>query len=428
MLALLLPPTNVGAWTMLMGIWQPHFWILVSAMFLALVLTPICRTIAMHWHIYDQPDQLLKTHHRPIPYLGGVAIFLAWLIPVLVVAGSQMANPDAIPRETEQVIRAVGQNPPERWIEHPATLFWICGAALLIMLLGLLDDLKNISPTLKILGQVLAALLLAAGGVVFLAFPAISVGNYTLFPPHNWLVVTLGVLFQIVLVVGAANATNLLDGLDGLCSGVTAFISFGFLLVATGLLAWGIYKPDLAPYYANAEIIVLLSFALLGAVLGFLPYNFNPASIFMGDAGSMFLGFLAATFLILFAEQWNGVKWFLAATVIFGLPIFDTGLALVRRLVNHKPIFTGDRSHFYDQLVDRGCSVRTSVLINYGLAVFFGLSGVGISMIRLRYALPISLLIFAAIAVAALKLGLVRVDDKKKPASTNPPETETSDR
>jgi UDP-GlcNAc:undecaprenyl-phosphate GlcNAc-1-phosphate transferase len=415
MLASLLPPTNVGSWSILRSVWQPHFYILVSALFLSLVLTPICRTIAMHWHIYDQPDGRLKTHQRPIPYLGGVAIFLAWLIPVLIVAVMQLANPDAIPRETEKVIRAVGQTPPEHWIEHPATLFWICGAALLIMLLGLVDDLKNLSPTIKIVGEVIAALILAAGGVIFLAFPSIEIGNYILFPAGNSLVAVCGVLFQIVLVVGAANATNLLDGLDGLCSGVTAFISLGFLLVATSLLAWGLYRPDLSPHYANAEIIVLLSFALLGAVLGFLPYNFRPASIFMGDTGSMFLGFLAATFMILFAEQWTSVKWFLGAMVIFGLPIFNTGLAVVRRLVNHKPLFTGDRSPFYYQLVDRGCSVRTCVLISYGLSIFFGLAGVGITFLRLRYALPIYLIIFGVMAVAALRLGLVRVDENKKP-------------
>jgi UDP-GlcNAc:undecaprenyl-phosphate GlcNAc-1-phosphate transferase len=263
--------------------------------------------------------------------------------------------------------------------------------------------------------------MLVAGGMTFRALPATmppDMGGFALFPPDAWWVLALGIGFQVVLVVGASNATNLLDGLDGLCSGVTAFISLGFLLLATSLMAWDIYGPA-GSKYINSEPIVLLSFALLGAVIGFLPYNFNPASIFMGDAGSMFLGFMAAVFMILFAEKPVGFKWFLGAMVIFGLPIFDTGLALVRRLVNRRPIFAGDRSHFYDQLVDRGFSVKASVLINYALSAMFGLVGVGIIFLELRHALPIYLIIFAAIAVAAFKLGLVRVDPSSAAASTD---------
>jgi UDP-GlcNAc:undecaprenyl-phosphate GlcNAc-1-phosphate transferase len=218
------------------------------------------------------------------------------------------------------------------------------------------------------------------------------------------------VAIQVTLVVGASNAANLLDGLDGLCSGVTAILCIGFMLLATSILAWDLYStPGIGTvHYHNAEIIVLMAFALLGAVLGFLPYNFNPASIFMGDAGSMFLGFMAAVFMVLFAERREGLKWFLGAIVIFGLPIFDTGLALVRRLVNRKPVFAGDRSHFYDQLVDRGCSVQKSVVINYLLAIFFVIAGVGIIFLRTMYAGLIYLAIFAVVAVVAIKRGYVR--------------------
>jgi len=281
------------------------------------------------------------------------------------------------------------------------------------MLLGLVDDLKDIKPRTKIIGQTVAALLLIAGGMIFQAFPESlprDLGAVVLLPSGSLWLVVAGLLVQILLVVGASNATNLLDGLDGLCSGVMAIICVGFLLLASSLLAWDLFSSEAAHsiHYQNAEIIVLMAFALLGAVIGFLPYNFNPASIFMGDAGSMFLGFMAAVFMILFAEQASSLKWFLATMVIFGLPIFDTGLALVRRLAGHKPIFAGDRSHFYDQLVDRGCTVQKSVVINYSLAVLFAAAGVGIIFLRLRYAVPIYLVIFAAIAVVAVKRGYVR--------------------
>jgi UDP-GlcNAc:undecaprenyl-phosphate GlcNAc-1-phosphate transferase len=421
MLASFLPDTNVDDWTLLHGIWGPHIWILTGSMVLSLVLTPVFRTIALRYKIYDMPDERLKTHKRPIPYLGGIAIFLAWAIPVFVVALIQTLWPGNVPAETAEVIRQVGRDVPERWIHNPESLFWVLGGGLLMMVLGVIDDTRNLSPKAKIIGQVAAAGLLVAGGMTFRALPTRmpdDIGGFVLFPSDAWWVLALGIAFQVVLVVGASNATNLLDGLDGLCSGVTAFISAGFLLLATSLMAWDLYGPT-GTSYVNSEPIVLLSFALLGAVIGFLPYNFNPASIFMGDAGSMFLGYMAAVFMILFAEKPVGFKWFLGAMVIFGLPIFDTGLALIRRLVNHRPIFAGDRSHFYDQLVDRGCSVKTSVLINYGLSALFGLIGVGIIFLELRYALPIYLVIFAGIAVAAFKLGLVRVDQSSAAVPTD---------
>lgn len=474
--ASLLPDSGIDVWMMLRAIWEPHLWVFVASLLLTLALTPMVRALAMRWHIYDMPDERLKTHGRPIPYLGGVAIFLGWAIPVLFVAGWMCGRPqdNAIPPDTvrmmkeatgpyslandevwaraadpatametiapdtgkrldewpseerfekltrrQRVAEALQQatRSDSQWIEDPQTLFWIVGVAFMMLLLGLLDDLKDLSPKLKIGGQIIAALVLAAGGVVFDAFPRglpVDLGGAALFPQGVLWVAALGIVLQIMLVVGASNATNLLDGLDGLCSGVTAFICVGFLVLATSLLAWDLFRGATVPlHYRHAETIVLLSFALLGAVLGFLPYNFNPASIFMGDAGSMFLGFMAATFMILFAERPEGFKWFLGSMVIFGLPIFDTGLALVRRLVNHQPIFAGDRSHFYDQLVDRGFSVQKSVSINYLLAIIFVAVGLGIVFLKLRFAVITYVLIFAAIALAALRLGFVRVDSGK---------------
>ena len=471
LVASLLPDSGIGSWAMLRAVWEPHLWVFVGSLLLTLALTPMVRALAMRWHIYDMPDERLKTHGRPIPYLGGVAIFLGWAIPVLFVAVWTCARPqdNAIPPDTVRVMKqatgpyslandalwaeAADPNtalqtaapdsgvrldswPDEireekllrrqkvaealrratqadsQWVEDPQTLFWIVGAAFLMMLLGLLDDLKDLAPKLKIAGQVVAALMLVAGGIVFNALPVglpADLGGAVLFPGDAWWVLALSIAIQVLLVVGASNATNLLDGLDGLCSGVTAFICVGFLVLATSLLAWDLFRGTTVPlHYRHAEIIVLLSFALLGAVLGFLPYNFNPASIFMGDAGSMFLGFMAATFMILFAERAEGFKWFLGSMVIFGLPIFDTGLALVRRLVNRKPIFSGDRSHFYDQLVDRGLTVQKSVSINYLLAIAFAVVGLGIVFLKLRYAVLVYVVIFAAIVVAALKLGFVR--------------------
>jgi UDP-GlcNAc:undecaprenyl-phosphate GlcNAc-1-phosphate transferase len=195
---------------------------------------------------------------------------------------------------------------------------------------------------------------------------------------------------SVFIVLAGANATNLLDGLDGLCSGVTGVISLCFLAMATHLAMYA-SEPKLLP--------VIAPLAMAGAVCGFLPYNSSPATIFMGDAGSMLLGLYAAAMMLLFGQGANP-KWVVGAVMIFGLPILDTSLALLRRVRLHRPIFAGDRSHLYDQLVDRGYSVRQTVGICYGLAAFYGVMGLTIMFIRIRYAL----VLYPAVAVVTLYL------------------------
>ena len=203
---------------------------------------------------------------------------------------------------------------------------------------------------------------------------------------------------MVFLVVGCCNATNLMDGLDGLCGGVTAVIVGGFLFLAVRLAV------DAQDSDWDAVRIVL-ALALLGATLGFVPYNFNPASIFMGDTGSMFLGYSCATLIVLLAAE--NSKWLLAALVMFALPIMDSTLALVRRWVNKRPLFSADRHHFHHQLVARGYSIRKTVIISYGLAIGFCVLGMLIAYMRTRYAVAFYLVIFGSLIVAAYKMGLV---------------------
>ncbi len=212
----------------------------------------------------------------------------------------------------------------------------------------------------------------------------------------------------IVLVVGCCNATNLLDGLDGLCGGVTAIIAAGFLFLAVHLATH--WDSEWNP------VRVVLGLALLGAVLGFIPYNFNPASIFMGDTGSMFLGYACAVMIILLMNEAS--KWFLASMVMFALPIMDTILAFARRWVNGRPLFSADRHHFHHQLVARGYSVRKTVIVSYGLAVGFCLLGTFIVYMRTRYAIAFYLVIFGSIIVAAYKMGMVH--EKTRVVSPSP--------
>jgi UDP-GlcNAc:undecaprenyl-phosphate GlcNAc-1-phosphate transferase len=184
----------------------------------------------------------------------------------------------------------------------------------------------------------------------------------------------------VVLVVLVCNATNLLDGLDGLCSGVTAIISVGFLMLAAWLATWGRFP-------GTDELRIGLCLSMAGAILGFMPYNIPPASIFMGDAGSMLLGFFVATMMALFCQE-GPFRWFLAACVVFALPILDTALAVVRRFRSGMSIFAGDRSHLYDQLVDRGMTIKQVVILFYILAGSTATMGVILAVnLRTRYAL-----------------------------------------
>src|SRR6185437_7633089 len=286
----------------------------------------------------------------------------------------------------------------------------IVGASM-VVLLGLWDDTHKLNPWIKIGGQVFAALCLLFEGVGRYCTRPLLVplaGRVELLThvsviDHPWfahVVLVTSAMLVIFLVVGCCNATNLMDGLDGLCGGVTAIIAAGFLFIAVHMAMWG------GGFQTNIDAQrVILALALLGAVLGFIPYNFNPASIFMGDTGSMFLGFVCATMIIMMGE--GQTKWFLASMVIFALPVMDTALAFARRWTNRRPLFSADKQHFHHQLVARGFSVKQTVLISYALAVFFGLLGISMVFVRTRYAIAIYLVVFGSIMVTAYKLGMI---------------------
>ena len=363
-------------------LWAEHAGIFIGSLLITLLMTPVCRSVAVGLRIYDMPDQGLKTHGRPIPYLGGLAMFLGVVIPLAMAIHAG-------------------------WVQNTRALWAVLAGILIITATGLLDDLISLKPIIKIVAQVTAALVLLYGGVIFRGIPT-AIGDYRWIPDDSSIPLIAGAFVQVLLVVAACNATNLLDGLDGLCSGVTAIIATGFLLLATSIAAWSLWGG--APQYQFAPLIILISMALLGAALGFLPYNFNPASIFMGDAGSMLMGFVCAVLVTMFAERPGMLKWVLGALLIFGMPLFDTSLAFTRRWLNGKPVFLGDRSHFYDQLVDRGLSVKQAVMVCYALASTFVLLGVGSIFIRTRYSLIVCLATCFILAIIVTKAGMLRVD------------------
>jgi len=337
---------------------EAYGWVAAVSFAVSAAATPAVRALALRLKIVDKPDGFLKPHQRPIAYGGGIGVYLGW------VAGMIVLLPRIDPGRT-----------------------WVLGLTIssgVVLAVGLADDLFDIKPKLKLAGQVLAAAVLLAFGIGQDVFLLILQSLQVFWPAitcPQWLVLALSVPMTILLVVATCNATNLLDGMDGLCTGVTGIISVMFLLLATHLAMYAYSEP-------TDQVRVVVALAMAGAVCGFLPYNFSPATIFLGDAGSMLLGFFAAAMMLMFGER-GIVRWVLGAVMIFGLPILDTSLALIRRIRLGHPIFSGDRSHLYDQLVDRGFSVNQTVAICYGLSIFYGLTGLAIILIRTRYAFVI---------------------------------------
>jgi UDP-GlcNAc:undecaprenyl-phosphate GlcNAc-1-phosphate transferase len=280
----------------------------------------------------------------------------------------------------------------------------IAAACLVITLVGLTDDLRSIRPKTKVLGQVAAAVVLLASGVgLRMVNVLITPFDLTL---SLWIIMPLSALICVLLVIAACNATNLLDGLDGLCGGVTFIIALGFLALAAWLATWGKYP-------GVDELRVAICLAMAGGILGFLPYNIPPASIFMGDAGSMLLGFFVATMMALFSQE-GPFRWVLAAGVVFALPILDTALAVVRRFRAGINIFAGDRSHLYDQLVDRGLSVKQVVVLFYVLAAAAAVLGVLVAIsVRTLYAVILYAVLLLVIWTIFSVMGMVAPPPKR---------------
>ena len=282
--------------------WIIQFWpVLVSSFVFALAATWLCKKIAIKFGIVDTPDDLVKTHKEPIAYLGGLGILIGLTVGVFAGIGCL--------RNTEVL------GPALKW------LLGILAGGTIACFVGLTDDIFEITPAKKILGQVAAAIVLLVVGIVpNLHFLTDSPLNFPI--PHN-LLASLSVGIVIFFVLGATNSLNLLDGLDGLCAGVTAIITVALLLLAIHLATWG-YSD------VGDPVRIIICLGLVGGVCGFLPFNRHPAKIFMGDAGSMLLGFTVAALMLLFAELIP--RWWLASIVVFWLANLDTAVALARSL------------------------------------------------------------------------------------------------
>jgi UDP-GlcNAc:undecaprenyl-phosphate/decaprenyl-phosphate GlcNAc-1-phosphate transferase len=359
--------------------WILQFWpVLIAALTASLAATWLCKKIAIRFGIIDKPDALVKTHKEPVAYLGGVGILVGLTVGVLTGIAC-IKNDESFTLEL-------------RW------LLGILAGAAVACFVGVTDDILNIKPMQKMLGQTIAAVFLLLVGIMpNLDFVA-QISNFQI--PAG-LEKILEAMIVVFFVLGATNSLNLLDGLDGLCAGVTAIITVAMLLLSVHLATW-----DFSSVGDPVRVIICLG--LVGGVCGFLPFNRYPAKIFMGDAGSMLLGFTVAALMILFAEKIP--RWWMASIVVFGLPILDTAVALIRRLLNHRPLFVSDRGHIYDQMMDRGFSLKKTVTINYLLAGMYAFVGLLMSQIRTRYAAIVYVVVFIVSAIVIWKKGFLKME------------------
>ncbi|HEY8890920.1 MAG TPA: MraY family glycosyltransferase [Clostridium sp.] len=326
---------------------------------ISIIITPLVRKLAIKVNAIDIPKDERRVHNKPIPVMGGLAIYISFVL------GTILYNGILTPSQTGIIIGAT-----------------------VIVTGGIIDDLKDLRPKYKILIQVIAAICLLVSGISI----SIVTNPFKEFYPYlsiGW----INIPVTIIWIVGVTNAFNLIDGLDGLAAGI-AFISCVTLMIVSML---------------NGRLeAAFLTAVLSGAILGFLPYNFNPASIFMGDTGSQLLGFLLAAISIEGAIKSATVFIIAVPILAFGLPIYDTLFAMIRRKVNGKSIMQADKGHLHHRLLDMGLSQKQAVVIMYFIsAVLGGIAIIAMQMNNQRAYFLLALVVVITVSIA-WKYGIFR--------------------
>lgn len=383
-----------------LSVLAPYTPALVVSAVVCLLMTPLMRRLALSNGVVDLPDQQRKTHIGPVPYLGGLAMLAGWLVAVACCFFIRPHDP--------QVVANLG-------LRHVPFPHAIVLGAIVITLTGLIDDVYGISPRVKLGGQLFAAAALASQDVGT-RLVIDTVASFGLAVPEP-IAYVLGAVLIAAFVLGGCNAMNLMDGLDGLAAGVCAIAALGFTFIALHV-AVTMYDPDrLHPGVdlVTAPLRIVLCLALVGTAGGFLVFNFNPARIFMGDAGSMLLGYLSVATILLFAHvPGKGPLWVMAALVVFALPIMDTTLAIVRRLTAGRDVLGGDDQHLHHLALrywlKRGCernaAVRRAALALYAAAALLAVLGCSMVHLRFRYVLAVLALLGLAVLVGGVRTGL----------------------
>lgn len=295
----------------------------IATLLLSLLLTPFVKKLAFAIGATDKPDKR-RVNKKEMPTIGGVAIYLAYFISMFFFQ----------PLPTEQVM--------------PLFL-----AATVIIITGVIDDVKELSPKLKMLGILIAALIIYFMGdikMTTISFPFLDTYQ-------------LGILsfpLTIIWILAITNAINLIDGLDGLATGVSIIA-----LTTMGIIGYFFLN------FMNIPLTIMI-FTLVFAALGFLPYNFNPAKIFLGDTGALFLGFMISVMSLQGLKNVTFIS-LIIPIVILGIPITDTVYAMLRRYLNHMPISSADKHHMHHRLMSIGLTHRQTVLTIYTISIIFSI-------------------------------------------------------
>lgn len=334
----------------------------IMAMMISIIMTPVIKKIANKFKIISIPKDERRMHNKPIPLMGGIAIYLGFVIALLVSKGFILSN--------EEMGIIIG--------------------ATLLQIGGIIDDKYAIKPIYKLMFQISAAMSLVIFGIKInnLTNPFLSYESYL---SINW----LSIPFTLIWVVGITNAINFIDGLDGLAAGLALISSITIFIIA------------LMNFRNEAALLTAI---LGGAILGFLPYNFNPASIFMGETGSSLLGFLLAAISMEGAIKSAATFAIVVPILAIGLPIYDTLFAIIRRKINGKPISQADKGHLHHRLIDMGLSQKQAVLIMYLISAVLG----GLAIIAMQIGSQRSYFFLATImlilVLIAWKFGIFKHD------------------
>jgi len=339
-----------------------YFIAFFSALIISFILTPPARKLAIKVGALDIPKDPRKIHKKPMPYFGGLAIYVSIISCMFV------------------------------YLPHSETNISIMIGATIIVLTGIVDDMYGMNAKLKLVMQIIAAAVAINGGVLihFVTNPLSATGMSLL---RN-----LTIPITLFWIVGITNTINLIDGLDGLASGV-ACIAAATLLFTAALKGY--------------DFIVMQCAIIVGASLGFLPFNFNPAKIFMGDTGSLLLGYMLAVTSILGMVKSVAAVALVVPVFALGLPIFDTTFAIVRRFINKKPIMEADKDHLHHKLMRKGLNQRQTVLIMYFISMVLGFASIIVADAEPRTGFIVIGVVVILVFYFGNKIGLFKRKDVK---------------
>lgn len=296
--------------------------VVIVAVFTAL-LFPMVKWISYHVGALDYPNER-KVHKKPMPVMGGLMIYLGFLFGYMLFA----------PQSTQMLAILI--------------------ASFIVVITGILDVVKPLRAREKLVGQVVAALIIVFYGKILLN----DISFFGYYFDFGWLAYPI----TIVFIVAVMNCINLIDGLDGLADGISMIF-----FITIGVLAFIMHNLG--------SLEITIAFIMIGACLGFLIFNFNPAKIFMGEIGSMFLGFMIAVVCLLGFKAVTLTS-LVVPMLILAIPILDTLFAILRRIIHHKPIYEADRQHLHHQLLNKKFSQKTTVLIIYAVSILFSSASV----------------------------------------------------